>query len=53
MEKALRELLEVAEEVREALLDRYDGAPDGGCQWMANLLFELDRGISVGNEALS
>jgi len=53
MEKALRELLEVAEEAREELSDRYDGAPDGGCEWMATLLLDLDRAIQRGKNALS
>jgi len=53
MEKALRKLLAVAEDAREELSDRYDGAPDGGCQWMSTLIIDLDQAIAQSKKALS
>jgi len=41
----LRSRLERAEnvmrDVLEDLEDRYDGAPDAGCQWMAHLMVQI------------
>lgn len=43
---AAPDLLEACKAVMEEFDDRYDGAPDGGCKWMASLMHTLEAAVA-------
>ncbi len=46
------ELVEACEAAMEEFNDRYDGAPDAGYQWMAELMLKMENALAKAEVAL-